>query len=216
MKRKRTQQEEGDGRSAVTASRAGNPAGAVSSASFSDLGCLSGGTISCLTALGFTHATPVQEATLPLFCGNKDVAVEACTGSGKTLAFVVPVVERLRRLSSPLSRHQVCSTGVSLPLLRVKLQVTEQDRKLWVQVGAIIVSPTRELANQTFAVLAPFLESNPDLHATLLVGGRSAVSPAPAMPHCCPKTHVAVGSVCRDAGERDCSVSELTLSLLVQ
>ena len=52
-------------------------------------------------------ALPVQEATIPLFCGNKDVAVDACTGSGKTLAFVLPVVERLRRLEQPLKRNQV-------------------------------------------------------------------------------------------------------------
>lgn len=48
-----------------------------------------------------------QEATIPLFCGNKDVAVDACTGSGKTLAFVLPSVERLRRLEQPLKKHQV-------------------------------------------------------------------------------------------------------------
>lgn len=49
-----------------------------------------------------------QEATIPLFCGNKDVAVDACTGSGKTLAFLLPVVERLRRLEQPLKKNQAC------------------------------------------------------------------------------------------------------------
>jgi ATP-dependent RNA helicase DDX55/SPB4 len=48
-----------------------------------------------------------QEATIPLFCGNTDVCVDACTGSGKTLAFVLPVVERLRRLEAPLRNNQV-------------------------------------------------------------------------------------------------------------
>ena len=74
---------------------------------FKDLGCLSPETLSVLDSLGFTRSTPVQEATIPLFCGHKDVAVDACTGSGKTLAFVLPVVERLRRLESPLHKHQV-------------------------------------------------------------------------------------------------------------
>jgi hypothetical protein len=37
---------------------------------------------------------------------QQDVAVDASTGSGKTLAFLVPVVERLRRLEEPLRRHQ--------------------------------------------------------------------------------------------------------------
>ena len=72
-----------------------------------------------LAAAGYTRPTPVQEATIPLFCGHKDVAVDACTGSGKTLAFVLPVVERLRRLAEPLRKNQVrscvadakCTTG---------------------------------------------------------------------------------------------------------
>jgi hypothetical protein len=59
-----------------------------------------------LESQGFSEPTPVQEATIPLFCGNKDVAVDAATGSGKTLAFVLPVVERLRRLE-PLKKNQV-------------------------------------------------------------------------------------------------------------
>lgn len=39
------------------------------------------------------------------------------------------------------------------------------------QVGAIIVSPTRELAKQTHAVAAPFVASCPGLSSLLLVGG---------------------------------------------
>ena len=69
--------------------------------------CISKKTLEVLEAQGFVNATPVQEATIPLLCGNKDVAVDACTGSGKTLAFVVPVVEKLRRLEEPLKKHQV-------------------------------------------------------------------------------------------------------------
>lgn len=39
------------------------------------------------------------------------------------------------------------------------------------QVGAIIVSPTRELAKQIHAVAAPFVDSCPGLKSLLLVGG---------------------------------------------
>lgn len=74
---------------------------------FSELDCISQPTLDVITSLGFQTTTPVQEATIPLFCGNKDVAVDACTGSGKTLAFAVPVVERLRKLEEPLKTHQV-------------------------------------------------------------------------------------------------------------
>lgn len=76
---------------------------------FSAIPAISKETLSVLQVLGFTTATPVQEAVIPLFSGNKDVAVDACTGSGKTLAFVVPVIEKLRKLDDKLKRHQVSS-----------------------------------------------------------------------------------------------------------
>ena len=68
---------------------------------------LSQATKDVLQAQGFKNATPVQEATIPLFAGNKDVAVDACTGSGKTLAFVIPIIEKMMKLEQPLKRHQV-------------------------------------------------------------------------------------------------------------
>lgn len=55
---------------------------------------------------------------------------QAVTGSGKTLAFLIPVIEKLLRLQEPLKKHHV---------------------------GAIIVSPTRELASQIYAVLVSLL-----------------------------------------------------------
>ena len=75
--------------------------------SFRDIKEISVETLAVLDSLGFEQATPVQEATIPLFCGHKDVAVDACTGSGKTLAFVIPITEKLRKLEDPLKRHQV-------------------------------------------------------------------------------------------------------------
>ena len=74
---------------------------------FDSLNCLSSETLEVLQQLGFEYATPVQEATIPLLCGHKDVAVDACTGSGKTLAFLLPTIEKLRALESPLKKHQV-------------------------------------------------------------------------------------------------------------
>ncbi|KAF7505896.1 ATP-dependent rRNA helicase spb4 [Endocarpon pusillum] len=82
------------------------------------------------TSMGFTKMTPVQASAIPLFMTHKDVVVEAVTGSGKTLAFLIPVVEKLVRLEEPIKRHHV---------------------------GAIIVSPTRELASQIYNVLISLL-----------------------------------------------------------
>lgn len=86
-----------------------------------------------IKSFGFPTMTPVQAATIPLLLGKKDVAAEAVTGSGKTLAFLVPLLEMLVK------------RGVSEP---------------WKQseVGAIVISPTRELALQTHEVLSQLLK----------------------------------------------------------
>lgn len=125
---------------------------------FRDLPCLSPETIAVLEQqLGFDTTTPVQEATIPLLSGNKDVAVDACTGSGKTLAFVLPVVEKLRRLMVG-SKNGGKEDVAPDPLLPR-------------QVGAVIVAPTRELARQIHGVAEPFVRSVPGLTSALLVGG---------------------------------------------
>lgn len=117
----------------------------TTSTRFSDLKpALSQETLQVLSSQGFERTTPVQASAIPLFLSNKDVAVEAVTGSGKTLAFVLPIVEMLRKLEGPLKRHQV---------------------------GAVIISPTRELAQQIYSVALPFVETVKGLRASLLVGG---------------------------------------------
>eukprot|EP00117_Sycon_ciliatum_P034193 scpid55876/ scgid26151/ ATP-dependent RNA helicase DDX55; DEAD box protein 55 len=105
---------------------------------------LSDPVLDTLKALNFSRMTPVQEATLPLFLAHKDVAVEAVTGSGKTLAFVIPLLEILCRRTEPWKKHDI---------------------------GCIILTPTRELANQISSVLSSFLERVPGLCQLLLLGG---------------------------------------------
>ncbi|XP_011874809.1 PREDICTED: probable ATP-dependent RNA helicase DDX55 homolog isoform X2 [Vollenhovia emeryi] len=99
-----------------------------------------------LKQLRFFHTTPVQAACIPLLLNGKDVAAEAVTGSGKTLAFLIPLLEILQRRAE-------------------KWKTTE--------VGAIVVSPTRELATQISEILAEFLDNIPSLRQVLLVGGVS-------------------------------------------
>lgn len=91
--------------------------------------------------------TPVQAATIPLFLQNKDVAVQAVTGSGKTLAFLIPTVERIRKRVSPYSKSQI---------------------------GALILSPTRELALQTWTVCSELCKTMKMAPPLLLVGGGSS------------------------------------------
>ncbi|KAI0957463.1 hypothetical protein AcW1_005846 [Taiwanofungus camphoratus] len=87
-----------------------------------------------IQSMGHTQMTPVQASTIPLFMRHKDVVVEAVTGSGKTLAFVIPVLERLIRRERKLKKNEI---------------------------GALIISPTRELATQIHSVFSLFLSSQP-------------------------------------------------------
>jgi len=106
---------------------------------------LSQGILDFLDRKGFYSMTPVQEATIPQFLQNKDVAVQAVTGSGKTLAFLIPVVERIR-----------------------------QRRFAKNQIGALVLSPTRELAMQTWRVCRELCQAMKMTPPLLLVGGGSS------------------------------------------
>ncbi|KAJ5574093.1 uncharacterized protein N7459_008520 [Penicillium hispanicum] len=101
---------------------------------------LSPWTLVAVASMGFTRMTPVQASAIPLFMAHKDVVVEAVTGSGKTLSFLIPVVEKLLRLEEPIKRHHI---------------------------GAIIISPTRELASQIYQVLLSLLAFHPPSAAAI-------------------------------------------------
>jgi len=96
-----------------------------------------------ISDFGFKRMTPVQAATLPVFLSHKDVVVQAQTGSGKTLAFVIPCFE-------------------------IMLRRKPDHRKY--EVGVIIVSPTQELAQQTFEVFSRFIAKAPRLTIQLVTG----------------------------------------------
>ena len=152
---------------------------------FESIKGISGESLAVLHAQGFQFATPVQAATIPLFSGHKDVAVDACTGSGKTLAFVIPLVEKLRGLEDALSEHQagrpppppaVAAAALlfaALPGAHAPALPPDKLSNLsfHLQVGAIIVSPTRELARQIHSVAQPFLQTLAGVGSLLLVGG---------------------------------------------
>jgi len=72
-----------------------------------------------LQAMNFTEATPVQEQTIPVILNKQDVIACAQTGTGKTAAFILPLL------------HNLASESHA------------EDK-----INAIIMAPTRELAQQ--------------------------------------------------------------------
>ncbi|KAI0132444.1 ATP-dependent RNA helicase DBP4 [Xylariales sp. AK1849] len=105
---------------------------------------LSTPTASGLEASHFQNLTDIQARAIPLALKRHDILGAAKTGSGKTLAFLVPVLEALYRA-----------------------RWTELDG-----LGALIISPTRELAVQIFSVLRK-IGRHHTFSAGLVIGGRS-------------------------------------------
>jgi ATP-dependent RNA helicase RhlE len=54
-----------------------------------------------LAAMKFVTPTPVQAAAIPVALEGKDVLATAQTGTGKTLAFMIPVIEKLLKQTTP-------------------------------------------------------------------------------------------------------------------
>ena len=115
----------------------------ISSASFPDLP-LSKDTLVGLRDNAFKHMTRIQRIAIPHALAGRDVLGAAKTGSGKTLAFLIPTLEKLYR-------------------------------ERWGEgdgVGALIISPTRELALQIFEVLRKLAKRHVGMTAALITGGK--------------------------------------------
>ncbi|XP_023348850.1 probable ATP-dependent RNA helicase DDX10 [Eurytemora carolleeae] len=104
---------------------------------------LSKETLKGLKEAGFDKPTEIQRESIGLALRGLDILGAAKTGSGKTLAFIIPIIEKL---------------------------YTEQ----WSRtdgVGALIITPTRELAYQIFEALRKVGKFHA-ISAGLVIGGK--------------------------------------------
>ncbi|WP_168074332.1 DEAD/DEAH box helicase [Caulobacter sp. SSI4214] len=109
---------------------------------FSDLG-LSPTTLQAVADTGYTTATPIQAQAIPVALAGQDVLGIAQTGTGKTAAFTLPMVDRL-------------ASG------RAKARMPR----------ALVIAPTRELADQVAASFEKYAKGT-KLSWALLIGGVS-------------------------------------------
>ncbi|XP_045910686.1 ATP-dependent RNA helicase DDX18 [Micropterus dolomieu] len=117
--------------------------GAFEDTSFASLaGMVSDHTLKAVKEMGFEHMTEIQHKSIRPLLEGRDVLAAAKTGSGKTLAFLIPSIELIYKLKF-MPRN---GTGV------------------------VILSPTRELAMQTYGVLKELMAHHVHTYG-LIMGG---------------------------------------------
>ncbi len=102
--------------------------------------------LDALDDMNFTETTPIQEQAIPAILNGRDLIAVAQTGTGKTAAFLLPVLSML-------------SDG-------------GYDREA---INCIIMSPTRELAQQIDQAMQGFAYYLPDISSVAVYGGNDGI-----------------------------------------
>ncbi len=89
--------------------------------------------------MGYTQPTPIQEQAIPVVLEGRDIMACAETGTGKTAAFLLPILQNI---------------------------AADKNRR---GTSVLILSPTRELANQTEAACRQFAPKG--VSCTAIIGG---------------------------------------------
>jgi len=102
---------------------------------------------------GYTSPTPIQREALPPAMAGRDVLGLAQTGTGKTAAFVLPILHRLASSApekTPAPENRAAPWAVS-PARKSRTGLTAARK-----TRALVVAPTRELAEQIHDVFLQF------------------------------------------------------------
>ena len=104
-----------------------------------------------LEGLGFTTPTPVQEQAIPAALEGKDLLVSSQTGSGKTAAFLLPTLNAL------------AGEDTFVPF--------KERMKAVTQPTILVISPTRELAQQVSQDAIAFVRHMKGVRIAAIMGG---------------------------------------------
>jgi len=140
--------------------------------------------LTTMTGLGVTEPFPIQTATLPNALAGRDVLGRARTGSGKTLAFGLPLLMRTAGLRA------------------------ESKRPL-----ALVLVPTRELAQQVSDALAPYARTL-NVRLATVVGGLS-INRQSALLRAGAEVVIATpGRLADLVSRRDCHLNQVRITVL--
>ena len=122
-----------------------DPAVTPTTATFDQFG-LAPDILRAVAEQGYTTPTPIQAQAIPVVLAGRDVMGAAQTGTGKTASFSLPIIQRLlpnANTSASPARHPV---------------------------RALILTPTRELADQVAANVQSYAKHTP-LRSVVVFGG---------------------------------------------
>jgi len=154
--------------------------------SFEQLG-LSEPLLKAIAEQGYTTPTPIQTQAIPVILKGQDVLAGAQTGTGKTASFTLPLL------------HQLCEN----------FDPTAKPRR----IRALILAPTRELAQQVFDSVKAYGAHLP-LRAELVVGGASIGMQVRNLQHGCDIVVATPGRLLDHVQQRTINLSNVKILVL--
>jgi len=125
---------------------------------------LSADLLKAVKACGYKNLTPIQQEAIPVIRQGVDLLASAQTGTGKTAAFSLPILEAIAK-----ANHAAKSSSVS------KDENSGDERSASGQaIRALILTPTRELANQVASNIEQFSQYLPIKSGVVYGGGKMA------------------------------------------
>ncbi len=138
--------------------------------------------LQAVTELGYTAPTTVQQKTIPLAMGSGaaatdfiDLMVSSQTGSGKTAAFLLPVLHTLlcqqTEARAAQERDAAAPRGEDGPRRAKRKNPTDPRNFKAATPGALVLCPTRELAQQVANDAIDLVKHCRGLRVASVVGG---------------------------------------------
>ncbi|WP_066569879.1 DEAD/DEAH box helicase [Snodgrassella sp. CFCC 13594] len=155
---------------------------------FSDLG-LSNEIVSALIDQGYATPTPIQAAAIPKALAGNDLLAAAQTGTGKTAAFMLPSLERLKR-------YATTSTSPAMHPVRM-----------------LVLTPTRELADQIDQNVQSYMK-NLSLRHAVLFGGMNMDAQKQALRAGCEIVVATVGRLLDHVQQKNIQLNKVEILVL--
>ncbi|MGD9945634.1 MAG: DEAD/DEAH box helicase [Burkholderiaceae bacterium] len=142
-----------------------------------------------VTELGYREPTPIQAQAIPIVLQGRDVMGAAQTGTGKTAGFALPILQRLMQhanTSASPARHPV---------------------------RALILAPTRELADQIYANVRDYAKHT-GLRSAVVFGGVDIAPQIAALRRGCEVLIATPGRLLDHVGQKTVNLGQAELLVL--